>query len=159
MNAAKTHGQDNDSTFFSYFDPPIGMTAPEYLQRIFTLMNGEDRTTYSIWRLPEPGGDPMKMGDTFIQAAGSADKLAIEARVMTSDGTSHLYAVGRPEPHNDETTTVPISDKRMVRVFTNEIFTADEAAVIFMTFYLTDTVAQPYQLREIDLSIPQSEER
>jgi hypothetical protein len=122
-------------------------------------MNGEDRTTYSIWRLPEPGGDPMKMGDTFIQAAGSADKLAIEARVMTSDGTSHLYAVGRPEPHNDETTTVPISDKRMVRVFTNEIFTADEAAVIFMTFYLTDTVAQPYQLREIDLSIPQSEER
>jgi hypothetical protein len=101
----------------------------------------------------------MKMGDTFIQAAGSADKLAIEARVMTSDGTSHLYAVGRPEPHNDETTTVPISDKRMVRVFTNEIFTADEAAVIFMTFYLTDTVAQPYQLREIDLSIPQSEER
>lgn len=159
MNAMKTHGEDSDGTFFTYFDPPIGMTAPDYLQRVFRLMDGKDSTTYSIWRLPEPGGDPMKMGETFIQAAGSADKLAIEARVMTSDGTSHLYAVGRQEPHDDETTTVPISDKRMVRVYSNEIFTADEAAVIFMTFYLTDTVAQPYQLREIDLSVPQSQER
>lgn len=159
MNGTKTHGEDSDGRFFGYFDPPIGMTAPEYLRRTFGLMNGEDCRTFSIWRLPEPGGDPMKRGETFIQAAGSADKLAIEARVMTSDETSHLYAVGRQESHNDETTTVPISDKRMVRVFANEIFTADEAAVIFMEFYLTDAVAQPYQLREIDLSIPQSEER
>ncbi|WP_152641766.1 hypothetical protein [Microbacterium hydrocarbonoxydans] len=137
----------------------MSMTAPEYLRHLIGLMDGESRTTFSIWRLPEPGGDPTKRGETFIQAAGSADKLAIEARVMTSDGTSHLFAVGRQEPHNGETTTVPISDKRMVRVFTNEIFTADEAAVIFMTFYLTDAVAQPYQLREIDVSVPQSEER
>ncbi|MFT4156464.1 MAG: hypothetical protein QM630_00825 [Microbacterium sp.] len=115
--------------------------------------------TYSIWRIPEGERNPMRRGSTFIQAAGSAEKLAIEARVMTSDGTAQLYAVGRPEPHNGETTTVPISDDRVVRVFTNEIFTADEAAVIFMTFYLTDTVSRPYQLREIDLSIPQSEPR
>jgi len=159
MNATKTHGQDSNGTFIRYFQPPMSMTAPEYLRHLIGLMDGESRTTFSIWRLPEPGGDPTKRGETFIQAAGSADKLAIEARVMTSDGTSHLFAVGRQEPHNGETTTVPISDKRMVRVFTNEIFTADEAAVIFMTFYLTDAVAQPYQLREIDLSVPQSEER
>lgn len=136
-----------------------GRPISEGIRRILGLMNGNDRTTYSIWRLPEPGGDPRRVGETFIQAAGSAEKMAIEARVMTSDGTSHLYAVGRQEPHNGETTTVPISDTREVRVFTNEIFTADEAAVIFMTFYLTDAVSQPYQLREIDLSVPQSEER
>lgn len=159
MNAEKTHAQDSNGTFIRYFQPPMGTTAPEYLRHLLGLMDGEKRTTFSIWRLPEPGGDPMKRGETFIQAAGSADKLAIEARVMTSDGTSHLYAVGRQEPHDDETTTVPISDKRVVRVFTNEIFTADEAAVIFMTFYLTDAVGRPYQLREIDLSVPQSEER
>lgn len=159
MNASKTHGEDYSGRLFGFFDPPIGKTAPQYLRHVLGLLDGERRTTYSIWRLPEPGGDPRRMGDTFIQAAGSAEKMAIEARVMTSDGTSHLYAVGRQEPHNGETTTVPISDKRMVRVFTNEIFTADEAAVIFMTFYLTDAVARPYQLREIDLSVPQSEER
>ncbi|MFT4258228.1 hypothetical protein [Microbacterium sp.] len=129
------------------------------MHRILGLMDGEKRMTYSIWRLPEPGGDPRRVGDTFIQAAGSAQKMAIEARVMTSDGTSHLYAIGRPEPHNGETTTVPISDERAVRVFTNEIFTADEAAVIFMTFYLTDAVSRPYVLREIDLSVEQSELR
>lgn len=159
MNAAKTHSQDSNGTFIRYFQPPMGTTAPEYLRRVLGLMDGEKRTTFSIWRLPEPGGNPMKRGETFIQAAGSAEKMAIEARVMTSDGTSHLYAVGRQEPHDGETTTVPISDDRVVRVFPNEIFTADEAAVIFMTFYLTDAVARPYQLREIDLSIPQSEER
>jgi len=159
MNTAKTHGEDHSGRLFGYFDPPIGTTAAEYLHRILGKLDAEKRTTYSIWRLPEPGGDPRRVGETFIQAAGSAEKMAIEARVMTSDGTSHLYAVGRQEPHNGETTTVPISDKREVRVFTNEIFTADEAAVIFMTFYLTDAVARPYQLREIDLSVPQSEER
>jgi len=158
MNANRTHGEAIGGSTSGHVDP-LALSIPDYIRRILGLMNGKDRTTYSIWRLPEPGGDPRRMGDTFIQAAGSADKLAIEARVMTSDGTSHLFAVGRPEPHNDETTTVPISDKRMIRVFTNEIFTADEAAVIFMTFYLTDTVSQPYQLREIDLSLPQSEER
>lgn len=157
-----THGErraiDGGLTMEGHVQP---LTKPVngYLRGILNRMDGKDRTTYSIWRLPEPGGDPRHVGETFIQAAGSAEKMAIEARVMTSDGTSHLYAVGRQEPHNGETTTVPISDKREVRVFTNEIFTADEAAVIFMTFYLTDAVSQPYQLREIDLSVPQSEER
>ncbi|HWU30004.1 MAG TPA: hypothetical protein VN041_13060 [Microbacterium sp.] len=159
MNAKKTHAQDSNGTFIRYFQPPMSTTTADYLRYVLGLVDGEKRTTFSIWRLPEPGGDPMKRGETFIQAAGGSDKMAIEARVMTSDGTAHLYAVGRQEPHDDETTTVPISDKHVVRVFTNEIFTADEAAVIFMTFYLTDAVGRPYQLREIDLSVPQSEER
>ncbi|NKF34623.1 hypothetical protein HER21_50300, partial [Pseudomonas sp. BGM005] len=51
------------------------------------------------------------------------------------------------------------SDDRAVRVFSNEIFTADEAAVIFYTYYLTDAVSQPYVLRELDLSHELSEER
>ena len=46
-----------------------------------------------------------------------------------------------------------------MRVFSNEIFTADEAAVIFYTYYLTDAVSQPYVLRELDLSHELSEER
>lgn len=157
-----THGEERaipGGLTMSGHVQPIVRPVDEYLHGILSRMDGEDRTTYSIWRLPEPGGDPRRMGDTYIQAAGSAERLAIEARVMTFDGTSHLYAVGRPEPHNGETTTVPISDKRAVRVFTNEIFTADEAAAIFMDFYLTDAVPQQYSLREIDLSIPQSEER
>ncbi|KYJ98885.1 hypothetical protein [Microbacterium sp. CH1] len=57
------------------------------------------------------------------------------------------------------TTLIPISQTRAVRVFSNEVFTADEAAVIFYTYYLTDAVAQPYVLRELDLSQELSEER
>lgn len=52
-----------------------------------------------------------------------------------------------------------MSDDRAIRVFSNEIFTADEAAVIFYMFYLTESVSKPYVLRELDLSRDLSELR
>ncbi|MCD2498801.1 hypothetical protein [Microbacterium nymphoidis] len=93
------------------------------------------------------------MGETFIQAGGSAQAMTVEARVMTSDGTARLFTVGRQEPVKGPPTTIWINDRAQVTVSSNEVFTAEEAAVVFLTFYLTDTVAQPYQLREFDLGV------
>ncbi|MDH5135370.1 MULTISPECIES: hypothetical protein [unclassified Microbacterium] len=117
--------------------------------------------TYSIWRGADPSsiiGFQQPLTDSFIQAAGSADQMTVEVRLPAPDGEPHLYTVGRPEPA-DGTTLIPISQTRAVRVFSNEVFTADEAAVIFYTYYLTDAVAQPYVLRELDLSQELSEQR
>ena len=94
-----------------------------------------------------------------MQAAGSADAMTVEVRLPGPDGASHLYTVGRPEPAEATTILIPISDDRAVRVFSNEVFTADEAAVIFYTYYLTDAVSQPYVLRELDLAQELSELR
>lgn len=47
---------------------------------------------------------------------------------------------------------MPISIERAVPVCSNEIVTADEAAAILYTYYLTEAVSQPYVLRELDLS-------
>lgn len=39
-----------------------------------------------------------------------------------------------------------------MEVSSNELFSADEAALIFYTYYLTGAVSQPYVLREMDLA-------
>lgn len=136
--------------------------APEHLRLMLRRLDAADECTYSIWR----GADPTNIvgfrepaTDSFMQAAGSADALTVEVRLPGPDGESRLYTVGRPESADGRTTLIPISDTRAVRVFSNEVFTADEAAVIFYTYYLTDAVSQPYVLRELDLSQDLSEER
>jgi len=136
--------------------------APEHLRLMLRHLDAENEYTYVVWRGADPSsiiGYRVPANDSFMQAAGSADAMTVEVRLPGPDGESHLYTVGRPEPADGTTTLIPISDDRAVRVFSNEVFTADEAAVIFYTYYLTDTVSQPYVLRELDLSHELSEER
>jgi hypothetical protein len=135
---------------------------PDHLRLMLGHLDGGEKFTYIIWR----GDDPTSIvgfGDqnskSFMQAAGSDEGITVEVRLPGPDGESHLYTVGRPEPADGTTTLIPISRTRAVRVFSNEVFTADEAAAIFYTYYLTDTVSQPYVLRELDLSHELSEER
>ena len=135
---------------------------PDTLRLRLAALDGLETFTYIIWRGSDPTsivGFESKPGGSFIQAAGSADQMTVEVRLAGPDGESHLYAVGRAEPVDGTTTLIPISQTRAVRVFSNEVFTADEAAVIFYTYYLTDAVAQPYILRELDLSQELSEQR
>ena len=93
-----------------------------------------------------------------MQRGDPADRSPWQAWAQGRPDPPRLYAVGRPGPA-DGTTLIPISQTRAVRVFANEVFAADEAAVIFYTYYLTDAVAQPYVLRELDLSQELSEQR
>ncbi len=137
-------------------------TAAEHLRLMLGSVDGEEKFTYIIWRGDDPTsivGFANETSDSFMQAAGSADEMTVEVRLPGPDGESHLYTVGRSEPADGTTTLIPISADRAVRVFSNEVFTADEAALIFYTYYLTDTVAQPYVLRELDLSHELSELR
>lgn len=136
--------------------------APEHLRLMLRHLDAENEYTYVIWRGADPSsiiGFRVPANDSFMQAAGSADAMTVEVRLPGPDGESHLYTVGRPDPADATTALIPISDDRAVRVFSNEIFTADEAAVIFYTYYLTDAVSQPYVLRELDLSNELSELR
>lgn len=134
----------------------------EELRFVLGQLDGERKYSYVIWRAEHPEKryvTPEDMTDFFMQAAGSADQMTVEVRLSGPDGESHLYTVGRPGPADGTTTLIPISDDRAVRVFSNEVFTADEAAVIFYTYYLTDAVSQPYVLRELDLAQELSELR
>ena len=161
MTFRRTHGQKTPSGLYSFVTDGYRPIADE-LRFKLGLLDGVEAYTYIIWRAPKPEKGfvtPDDVGDSFMQAAGSPDGITVEVRLPGPDGESHLYTVGRPEPADGTTTLIPISRTRAVRVFSNEVFSADEAAVIFYTYYLTDTVSQPYVLRELDLSHELSEER
>lgn len=158
---ARSHAQTTPGGSTRYLLSQPG-TVPEQLGSTLRGMNGAERTTYVIWPSENPVTaivTPQNGGDSFMQAAGSADAMTIEVRILGSDGRWHLYTVGRQEPNNGETLLVPLNDTRQIRIFTNEAFTADEAVDIFSTYYLTNTVSQSYQLRQLDLSHDQSEQR
>lgn len=161
MRAPFTHGEQSPAGMQGWVTDGY-RSIPDHLRLMLGHLNGDGKYTYIIW----PGSDPsstigfrVPARDSFMQAAGSADAMTVEVRLPGPDGESHLYTVGRSEPADASTTLIPISDDRAVRVFSNEIFTADEAAVIFYTYYLTESVSQPYVLRELDLSRELSELR
>ncbi|WP_417540148.1 hypothetical protein [Microbacterium maritypicum] len=161
MTFQPTHGQASPSGLYGFITDgyrPI----PDHLRLMLGQLDGDEKCTYIIWRAAHPERryvTPGDVTDSFMQAAGSSEGITVEVRLPGPDGESHLYTVGRPEPSDGTTTLIPISPTRAVRVFSNEVFTADEAAVIFYTYYLTDAVSQPYVLRELDLSQELSEER
>lgn len=130
-------------------------TIPEYVRSILGQLDGEELFTYTIWRAPNPESHVVRrrdVGETFIQAAGSASGMTVEVRQFGDDGKTHLYTVGKKQPAGERTALLPISAERAVRVFENEVFTAEEAAEIFNAFQAADTVPKGFALRELDLS-------
>lgn len=95
-----------------------------------------------------------------MQCAGTAHALALEVRRIEADGTPRQYAIGKPggDRTGEPTEVIHYDDGRhSTTVYPHEVFTADEAAVIFYTYFLTDDVSQPYELRDLHLSWPKPE--
>ena len=158
-----THiSQMNDSSRGALVD--YFRSYPEQIRFSLNRLNGSSFWAWSLWRAPE-GADLLEsipFSDEYMQCAGTAEALTIEVRYLEPDGTPHQYTIGRPDgdPSGEPTEVIHWDDGRYsTTVYPNEVFTADEAAVIFYTYFLTDKVAQPYTLREIDMSVPESEER
>ena len=136
---------------------------PEQLRASLNGMNASSFWAYSLWRAPE-GADLLEsipFSEEYIQCAGTAEALTIEVRFLDPDGTPHQYTVGRPGGDYEEEPTEVIhwdEGRYSTTVYPNEVFIADEAAVVFYTYFLTDKVAQPYVLRELDMSWPKPDE-
>ncbi|WP_137726535.1 hypothetical protein [Prescottella subtropica] len=94
------------------------------------------------------------MNEVYVQAAGSADAMSVEVRLLVGD-TYRLYVVGRPGARGREPDVeIPFHEGRhRLHVYTGEVFTADEAATIFFEWCRTGSVdPHRYQLREFDLN-------
>jgi len=130
---------------------------PEEIRFILHRMNGSSFWAWSLWRAPE-GADLLKsipFSEEYMQCAGTAEALTIEVRRLDPDGTAHQYTIGKPGgDRTGEPTEVSHWDegRHSITVYPHEVFTADEAAVVFSTYFLTDDVSQPYELRELDMS-------
>lgn len=90
-------------------------------------------------------------GDSFLQAAGSANAMTVEL-----GAAGQLFTIGRRLAAPGAAILIPISDARAVQVSPSEVFTAAEAAEIFEHYTQTDGVGEQFALRAIDLSRAQS---
>ncbi|WP_431075153.1 hypothetical protein [Microbacterium phyllosphaerae] len=135
---------------------------PEQIRYSLGRMDGSSFWAWSLWRAPE-GADLLEdlpFNDEYMQCAGSAEALTIEVRHVDPDGTAHQYTIGKPgaDVTGEPTEVIPWDEGRhSTTVYPHEVFNADEAAVVFYTYFLTDKVSQPYTLRELDMSWPKAD--
>lgn len=125
--------------------------------RPMRIFDGVERFALTLWALPS-GMDydkAVKCGKDaleFIQAGGSAEALTVDMR--KSGGTRWgvdwvRYVVGRPHG-GDEPLDVPIKLPRVTEfVGRSEVFTPDEAAELFYSYYKTGDIPPGYTLRPV----------
>ncbi|MGO4205623.1 hypothetical protein AB4Z09_28600 [Rhodococcus sp. TAF43] len=129
--------------------------------RPLNRFDGLTRSTLTVSKVPEgryfedlSAEEKALMDQVYIQAAGSADAMSVEVRLLVGD-TYQLYVVGRPGARVGEPgIEIPFHEGRnRLHVYAGEVFTADEAAAIFFEWCRTGSVdPHLYQLREFDLN-------
>jgi hypothetical protein len=116
-------------------------------------LDGTNLYSLLLWKLP-PGKSlydtsPDEDANDYIQVAGSADRMTVEVRRLSRDKVEH-FVVGRaPNGHNPgKKETIHWDDIETV-VAPNEVFSANEAAELFVSYYRTGWVPSRYVLRPI----------
>lgn len=129
--------------------------AHEQLSGALTRMDGRGFWGYALWSIPEGQVWPdVDMSPTeFLQSAGTAERMSIELRQVDAEGVARQYAVGRPGTVHAGEPSVPVtwSDDHGIYVYPGEVYTAEEAAPVYLSYYDTGTVPAAYVLRELDL--------
>jgi hypothetical protein len=127
----------------------------DLIRRQMAHMDGTNTYSASVWRLPlDVPLDKVNCREwpqEYIQAAGSSERMTVEIRRLEDDG-ARQYVIGRSSEGDRRRRQVTIKwNAHEVKVFPNEVFTADEAAEAFIAYLSTDTVPETYSLRLLDL--------
>lgn len=130
---------------------------PDQIRFSLNRLDGSSVWAYSLWKAPEGADllDDIPLSDDYLQSAGAAEAMTIEMRVVDADGVANQYTVGKPDAEQAGAPSEVIrwdEGRHSTTVYPNEVFTADEAADVFYAYFLTDTVAEPYRLRKLDLA-------
>jgi len=126
------------------------------IHRMLSLLDGDGRWSYSLARGPL-GKDIDEIGPewpkSFLQAGGTATRMALEVRYVEDDGKERQYAVGLPggDYTGEPSETVIIAGNEF-SVYPNEVFTAEQATDVFFGYFQTDRVPDEYPLRRLDFS-------
>jgi hypothetical protein len=121
--------------------------------RTLRRLDGTKLYSLLLWKLP-PGKSLDETSATeeaneYLQCAGSADRMTCEVRRSNGGGYEH-FVVGRAPNGNNRGGNETIHwDGVDTVVAPNEIFTADEAAELFVSFYRTGWVPSKYVLRPL----------
>lgn len=134
----------------------IWQPIPDEIRSLLRRLNGEERFSLGIWRLPE--GVRFSRVDfdedrSYIQGGGSAERMAVEMRTVQG-GVARQEVIGRAvaeTPTGDPKEEVPFGGGYGVRVYPNEVFDAEEAGDLFVSYYETGDVPAGYTKRLIQL--------
>ena len=116
-------------------------------------LDGTNLYSLLLWKLP-PGKSlydtsPDEDANDYIQVAGSADRMTVEVRRLNGGKVEHFVLGRAPNGHNPgKRETIHWDDVETV-VAPHEVFTADEAAELFVSYYRTGWVPSKYVLRPL----------
>ncbi|RJO80376.1 hypothetical protein D5S18_00170 [Nocardia panacis] len=119
-------------------------------------LDGHDRYSLCMTRLPAPMRSrdipttPITdRGTDYLHCMGSVDGLILELRT-TVDGHPYQCLLGSGSLHSDAPTVHICAEpgQRPVEVYPDEVFTAEQAAEIFTTYYRTGEVPLDLTRRE-----------
>ena len=129
----------------------------DQIDRVLGQLDGNESWSYSLWQAPH--GQDVDQIDysvyprSFLQAGGTADRMALEVRYVEDDGKERQYAVGRPGgDYSGEPSETVIIGGNAFSVYPNEVFTAEQATDVFYGYFQTDRVPDQYPLRRLDFS-------
>lgn len=133
---------------------PVSNTLAGMLGRL----NGTSLFSLALWKLPAGAalGDASATraaDENYLQSAGSATAMSIELR-RTVDGVASQFAVGSSSSSatNAPWVSIPFG-QHTLEVQPNEVFSAEEAAAIYLAYYETGEIPKGLALRELDLGL------
>jgi hypothetical protein len=145
----------NGRIHVEFKDP--NLSPRELIEHRLSLLDGVDRYSLSLWKLPEKVPlDRVNLDawpQEYVQVAGSAARMTVEVRRAEQAGWGH-YVLGRAsrDPSVRPIEIVIPWNGYEARVFSPEVFTAMEAADVFAHYYECGEVAGTLSLRPLTVA-------
>lgn len=121
-------------------------------------MNGDSFWGYRLWRGPK-GVDLLKETPSpveFIQCVGSADAMTIQVRTLDSKDstTAYQFIIGHKGKYAGKPSSLLVWNNGLesMNVYSEELFTADEATAILSLYFQTGSVSDAFHLREMSVT-------
>jgi hypothetical protein len=134
---------------------------PASIERVLTAFNGENKWAMFVFHLPpgvatfneyidstvdSRGGWPHE----YLQAAGSADAMTVDVTRREPDGKIHQYVLGREAVSGEPSVALTFRNGEITtHVHSSEVFTAADAAPVFVRYLLENHFPAEFHLRVI----------
>ena len=128
----------------------------DQVRRMLGLLDNDEQFAWQIWWCPDdadwmfnPKPVEEQYSGSYLQAGGTAEKMSVELRRLEDDGEYRFFIVGRDHDLGEPLTeTIDVQAAHEPR-HPEELFTADQAAPVFMHYVEHQTVPDGYTLRLI----------
>lgn len=149
-------GTTSNGRVHSEFEDPVQDTARSLIERRLGLMDGVNRFAWCLWKTP-PGieFDDIDLRNwpiEYLQAGGSRDSMTLEFRTA-EDGYPRQYRLGHEGTmaRASREEVVVRWDRHSISIRSDQVFSATEAADVFLNYYELGTVSDKLSRELLDL--------